>query len=95
MAGIELEELKNDRAEYMERILLYEENLQEAQSKVQELQAVIIHTKGALAQVNTNIEAVKGRIEVEAQEKRKAEEEAAEVKRKQLQRRREKRAARS
>lgn len=63
--GIELEELEKDRAVYMERILQYEEDvqdnqlrIQEYQSKTQEIQVAIIHNKGALAQVNTNIAAL-------------------------------------
>ena len=80
MAGIELEELNADAAEYMRRVLQYEADLQQYQSKVQELQAVIIHTKGALAQVNTNIRALTERTEAEEQEKVEAKEEATDVK---------------
>ena len=80
MAGIDLETLKSDKAEYMERILQYGEMLQEYQGKVQELQLAIVHNKGALAHVNTNIEAVVGQMKVEEQERVKAEEEAKEAK---------------
>jgi len=73
MAGIELEELKADKAEYLERILNYEDSLQEYQSKVQELQTAIIHTRGALAQVNTNIRALEDRAKEEERARRETE----------------------
>jgi len=75
MVAIDLEMLKSDRVVYMERILQYEEMLQEHQAKVQELQVAIVHNKGALAHVNTNIEAIAGQMRVEEQERLKAEEE--------------------
>lgn len=75
MAGIELETLKDDKAAYMERILQHEESLNEHQGIVQELQVRILHAKGALAHVNTNIEAVVGQMKEEERIRREAEEE--------------------
>lgn len=63
--GIELEALEKDKAEYMERILQHEEELQVTQSRAQELQAIIVHTKGALANVYANIEAIKEQVKAE------------------------------
>lgn len=77
MAGIELGTLKDDKAVYMERILQHEESLSEYQGIVQELQVRILHAKGALAHVNTNIEVLEAQ---EKEEERVRKEEAAEAK---------------
>ena len=68
MAGIDLKALKNDKAVYMERILQYGEMLQESQARAQELQVAIIHNKGALAHVNTNIEVLTQQMKAEEEE---------------------------